>query len=139
MKRRSILGFFLGFALVVFVPGRIIAQDTQQPPPPKTNITNPNQLSKITIQVSGGDANAAIENASVYIKYTEEHQLKKDKKLELNVKTNREGTAHIPEAPVGRVLVQVVADGWKPFGRYYDIAQAKETLKIHLERPPKWY
>jgi len=31
----------------------------------------------------------------------------------MNVKTSREGIAHVPDAPMGRVLVQVVAEGWK--------------------------
>jgi hypothetical protein len=55
------------------------------------------------------------------------------------VKTNREGIAHIPEAPLGRVLIQIVAEGWKTFGRWYDITSSKEPIKIHLDRPPKWY
>jgi hypothetical protein len=95
--------------------------------------------SRITIEVSGGEKENPIENASVYLKYVEEHKIKKDKKVELNVKTNREGTAHVPDAPTGRVLIQVVADGWKTYGRWYDITDAKQTIKIHLEKPPKWY
>jgi hypothetical protein len=97
------------------------------------------QTSRITIEVSGGENETPIENASVYVKYIEERKILKDKKLELNVKTNREGTAHIPDAPMGRVLLQVVADGWKTYGRWYDIAEAKQTFKVHLEKPPKWY
>ena len=89
--------------------------------------------------VTGGDNNVAVENASVYVKYVEEHKIAKDKKLELNVKTSREGVAHVPNAPAGRVLIQVVADGWKTYGRWYDITDPNQEFKIHLERPPKWY
>jgi hypothetical protein len=96
-------------------------------------------FSRVTIEVSGGEKDAPVENASVYLKYVEEHKIKKNKKVELNVKTNREGTAHIPEAPTGRVLIQVVADGWKTYGRWYDITEAKQTIKVHLEKPPRWY
>jgi hypothetical protein len=96
-------------------------------------------LSRVTIEVLGGEKDTPVENASVYLKYVEERKLKKDKKLELNVKTNREGIAHIPNTPFGRVLIQVVAEGWKAYGRWYDINEAKQTIKIHLERPPKWY
>jgi len=95
--------------------------------------------SRVTIEVSGGEKESPVENASVYLKYVEEHKLKKDRKVELNVKTNRDGTAHIPEAPTGRVLLQVVAEGWKTYGRWYDITEAKQTIKVHLERPAKWY
>jgi hypothetical protein len=96
-------------------------------------------VSRVTIEVSGGEKEAPVENASVYLKYVEERKLRKDKKIELNVKTNRGGTAHIPEAPTGRVLVQVVADGWKTYGQWYDITEAKQTIKVHLEKPPRWY
>ena len=95
--------------------------------------------SRVTIEVSGGEKENPVENASVYLKYMEEHKLRKDRKVELNVKTNRDGTAHIPEAPTGRILLQVVADGWKTYGRWYDITEAKQTIKVHLERPAKWY
>jgi len=40
---------------------------------------------------------------------------------------------------MGRVLVQVVAEGWKTYGRWLDITDPKQTIKVHLERPPKWY
>jgi hypothetical protein len=97
------------------------------------------QTSHVTLEVSGGEANAPIENASVYLKYVEEHKILKDKRTELNVKTNRQGVAHVPTAPMGRVLIQVVADGWKTYGRWYDITEIKQTIKVHLEKPPKWY
>jgi hypothetical protein len=80
-----------------------------------------------------------VENASVYVKYVEEHKLRKDKKLELNVKTNRDGVAHVPNAPLGRVLIQVIAEGWKNYERWYDITDTKQVFKIRLLRPPKWY
>ena len=94
---------------------------------------------RIRLEVTGGDKEAPVENASVYFKYVEEHKIKKDKKLEINVKTNREGVAHVPDAPLGRVLIQVIAEGWKSYGRWYDINDPKQVIKIHLERPPKWY
>jgi hypothetical protein len=110
-----------------------------QTPGAKTPAPASDQFSRVTIEVSGGENDAPVENASVYIKYVEERKIKKDKKVELNVKTNREGTAHVPDAPLGRVLIQVVADGWKTYGRWYDIAEAKQLIKVHLEKPPRWY
>ncbi|HEY8715704.1 MAG TPA: hypothetical protein VIM00_10005 [Candidatus Acidoferrum sp.] len=94
---------------------------------------------RITIEVTGGEKNSPVENASVYLKYEQERKIAKNKRVELNVKTNREGVAHVPEAPLGRVLVQIVAEGWKTYGRWFDITDAKEPIKIHLDRPPKWY
>jgi hypothetical protein len=114
-------------------------QAVREPDAAKAHTGNADTASRVTIEVSGGDKDSPVENASVYLKYVEEHKLKKDKKVELNVKTNRDGTAHIPEAPTGRVLIQVVADGWKTYGRWYDITEAKQTIKVHLEKPQRWY
>ena len=94
---------------------------------------------RLTIEVSGGEKNAAVENASVYLKYVEERKLGKDKKYALNVKTNRSGVAHIPDPPMGHVLIQIVAEGWKTYGKYYELTDPGTVIKIHLDRPPKWY
>src|SRR5262245_12209964 len=125
---------FLLLALAGITTAQAPADDSKDKTPPKTD-----QTSRGTTEVAGGGKEAPIENASVYVKYIEERKLMKDKKLELNVKTNRDGAAHIPAAPMGRVLIQVVADGWKTYGRWYDITDVKQTFKIHLEKPPKWY
>jgi hypothetical protein len=115
----------------------------QNPPPssstPKSGAPKTDPQTRITIEVTGGEKETPIENASVYVKYIEEHKIKRDKKLELNVKTNRDGVAHVPDAPLGRVLIQIIAEGWKSYGRWFDITDPKQTIKIHLERPPKWY
>ncbi|HEX4542009.1 MAG TPA: hypothetical protein VH114_02495 [Candidatus Acidoferrum sp.] len=120
---------------------RLAAAQNQTPassaPPPATS--KPDVQSRITIEVTGGDKDTPVENASVYVKYVEEHLIKKNKKLELNVKTNREGIAHVPDAPLGRAMIQVIAEGWKTHGRWYDITDPKQSIKIRLERPPKWY
>jgi hypothetical protein len=126
-------------ACAVVVQG-VAAQD--QPTPgskPRTPSPTNDVQTRITIEVTGGEKNVPVENASVYVKFIEEHSLKKDKKLEMNVKTSREGIAHVPNAPMGRVLVQVVAEGWKTYGHWLDITDPKQIIKVHLERPPKWY
>lgn len=94
---------------------------------------------RLTIEVTGGEKDVAVANASVYLKFSEGRTLRKDRKYELNVKTNRDGTAHIPDPPLGKVLLQVVADGWKTYGKYYELTDAGAVIKIHLDRPPKWY
>ncbi len=125
--RCATIGFFFAVAgALVFA---------QQGTPSKEN---PAPIPRLTIEVTGGDANKPVDNASVYVK-TEEDHLIKDKKTEQNVKTNKDGVAHLPDPPLGRVLIQVVAEGWKPFGHWYDITDSKQVVKIHLERPPKWY
>jgi hypothetical protein len=109
----------------------------QQSAPPKESPA-PTPAPRLTIEITGGDGDKPIENASVYLKTQEDHLIK-DKKTEVNVKTNAQGIAHVPQPTVGRVLIQVVADGWKPYGHWHDITDSRQVVKIHLDRPPKWY
>ena len=120
--------------LVVSAAGS--SQQNQTPPSKKDQAPAPGN--RITIEVTGGEANKPVENASVYVKTIDQHLIK-DKKFEVNVRTNQQGTAHVPDAPMGKVLVQVVAEGWKTYGQWYEITEPKQVVKIHLERPPKWY
>jgi hypothetical protein len=137
MRRLTTTTFAI--VLVALCGGGISHAQTSQDTDAKAHTGKSDPVSRVTVEVSGGENNSPVENASVYLKYVEERKVMKNKKVELNVKTNREGSAHIPEAPTGRVLVQVVADGWKTYGRWYDITEAKQIIKIHLEKPPKWY
>jgi len=122
-------------ALLLFAAcGAVTAQ--QSAPPKETPAPAP--IPRLAIEITGGDENKPIENASVYLKTQEDHLIK-DKKTEVNVKTNMQGIAHVPQPPIGRVLIQVVAEGWKPYGHWYDITDSKQVVKIHLDRPPKWY
>jgi hypothetical protein len=129
------LRFFL--AAILAAPALLFAQQDQQPLTKKQQA--PSLENRITIIVTGGDSEKPVENASVYVKTVEEHTVLKNKKFEVNVKTNQSGIAHVPDAPLGRILIQVVADGWKTYGHWYDITDAKQTIKVHLDRPPKWY
>jgi hypothetical protein len=132
---KACVAIFLLLAVAVVVRAQNPPADADKPQAGKADPPT----SRVTVEVSGGDPEVPIENASVYVKYVEERKIRKDKTLEMNVKTNREGTAHIPSAPLGRVLIQVVADGWKTYGRWYDITEAKQTFRVHLEKPPRWY
>ena len=138
-----LLGKF--FACVCIAACAVIANGVagQDPPAPASKPKAPppagDAQTRITIEVTGGEKSIPVENASVYVKFIEERSLRKDKKLEMNVKTSRDGIAHVPNAPMGRVLVQVVAEGWKTYGHWMDITDPKQTIKVHLERPPKWY
>ena len=133
---RAILASLL-FAILIATTLALAAQNPSVPPPKAPpQAAGP---SRLTIEVTGGDKPVPVENASVYVKYIEQRTLRKDKKVELNVKTNREGIAHVPDAPIGRALIQIIADGWKTYGRWYDITDPQQVIKIRLEKPPKWY
>jgi hypothetical protein len=94
---------------------------------------------KLTIVITGGEEKKPIDSASVYVRYVEEHKHGKDKKIEMNLKTNQSGVCHVPVIPPGKFLVQVIAEGWKTYGEYYDVNQTDQTISITLVRPPKWY
>jgi len=94
---------------------------------------------RLTIVVTGGEEKKPVDSASVYVRYVEEHKHGKDKKIEMNLKTNQEGVCHVPVIPPGKFVVQVIAEGWKTYGEYYDLNQSEQTIHITLVRPPKWY
>jgi hypothetical protein len=94
---------------------------------------------RLTIVVTGGEDKKPVDSASVYIRYVEEHKHGKDKKIEMNLKTNQSGVCHVPVIPPGKFVIQVIAEGWKTYGEYYDINQTEQTINITLVRPPKWY
>jgi hypothetical protein len=94
---------------------------------------------RLTIVVTGGEDKKPVDSASVYVRYVEQHKLGKDKKIEMNLKTNQSGVCHVPVIPPGKFVIQVIADGWKTYGEYYDINQTEQTINVTLVRPPKWY
>jgi hypothetical protein len=96
--------------------------------------SKPSGTTALRIELTGGDAKKPIEDASVYVKYTED-KLLKDRQIEFNLKTNQSGVARSPQIPKGRVLIQIVSPGWKTFGKYYEIEQDEQTIQINLERP----
>ena len=119
----------LGVALGLSAGARLSAQDEKAPAPPEKHGTT-----RLRIEVTGGDANKPVDNASVYLRFP------KEKKVELDLKTNQEGVARSPQIPQGRVLIQIVAPGWKTYGEYHDISESEQTIQIHLVKPPiKWY
>ena len=122
--------------LLLLAPAVVLSQAKEQA---KGKVEKPSSVTHLRIEITAGEKDQPVENASVYVKYVHERALAKDKKIEMNLKTNRDGIAKVPEIPRGKVLIQVVAPGWKTFGRWYEIEQEEQTIKIHLERPPRWY
>jgi hypothetical protein len=81
-----------------------------------------------------------VGNASVYVRFNETVGIThKDKLVEMNLKTNEDGTVKVPEIPQGKILIQVIAKGWHTYGKWYDIEKPEDTVQIKLEPPPHWY
>jgi hypothetical protein len=119
---------------VILLPSVLSAQTGDKPAKEKQEGTT-----KLRIEVTAGDEANPVEGASVYVRYTEGRKLGKDKKIEQNWKTNKDGVIKVPEVPRGKVLIQVIAPGWKTFGQWYDLDQDEQTVKIRLQKPPRWY
>jgi hypothetical protein len=96
-------------------------------------------LTKLRLRVTNNQ-DKPVANASVYIRYNESGGLfHKDHLSEMNFKTNDDGSVKVPEVPIGRVLIQVVAKGYHTYGKWYDIAKDPDLISIKLDPPPHWY
>jgi len=124
-------------ALALLFPLALRGQDKGANPKGKSD--SGSSSVHLTIVVTSTEDKKPVDSASVYVKYVQGRLLGKDKKIEMNLKTNLSGVVHVPEIPRGRFLVQIIAQGWKTFGEYYEVDQAEQTINIELARPPKWY
>lgn len=94
---------------------------------------------RLEVEVTAAETGEPIGNAIIYVKFKEDRFLRRDKQREWSVKTNPEGKAVFPLLPEGKVLVQVVAKGWKTYGQFHTLREPKYILEIKLKRPRKWY
>ena len=133
VKRTSFRGLLIlllaASCLATYAPALDAQSDKEPAAKEKRNGT-----SRLRIEVTGGDANKPVPEASVYLRFP------KNKKVELDLKTSQEGIARSPEIPQGRVLIQIVAPGWKTYGEYHDITESEQTIQVHLVKPTtRWY
>ena len=134
MLKRSSFGASLVLSVLLFrlallTPALIAQSDKGPAAADKRNAT-----SRLRIELTGGDENKPVADASIYLRFPDQ------KKVEFDLKTNQEGIARSPEIRQGKVLIQVVAQGWKTYGEYHDLTESEQTIQIHLVKPPiKWY
>jgi hypothetical protein len=94
---------------------------------------------RLHLEITGGDPATPVEGASVYLRYLVKHHMGKDENVEMNLKTSHDGTVVVPYVPRGDVTIQIVAERWKPYGQKFQMTDEEQTIKIHLDKPPKWY
>lgn len=112
-------------------PGQSAASSSEQPS---------DGMSRLRIEITGVPDKKPVADASVYVKFGQQRVILKDRVIELNLKTNAQGLARTPAVPQGKVLIQVVAPGWRTFGQWYDVSEAEQTIRIELERPARrWF
>lgn len=121
--------------------GQSAAANQDQPGTANKDEQKPSEpsMTKLKIVVTGAESKP-IGNASVYVRFnTSGGFLRHEKEIEMNFKTNQDGTVKVPEIPQGKVLIQVIATGWHTYGKWYDVEKDEETIAIKLEPPPHWY
>ena len=141
-SRAPSLAVFLTILLACFAAASspsVQAEQAQAPPPTTDAKKQAPQPVTIHIEVTAGDNNKPVDSASVYVRYPLSHKMKSDTLAEMNVKTTPEGKVRVTLVPKGKILIQVIAPGWKTFGKWFDLTDDDQVFKIHLDRPPKWY
>lgn len=132
-QRRFPLGFAAALLACALVCAALTAGPRPAPLPEK-------KQARVRIELTGGPDRKPIADASVYLKFSKDAKSEKGKLIELNIKTNLEGIARSPDIPQGKILIQIIADGWKTYGEWHDVTQEEQTIPIHLDRPTrKWY
>lgn len=83
-----------------------------------------------------------IERASVILRFVEGRSIAKfGKKIrtQWETRTNQEGVARFPSIPKGKVLIQVIAQGYQTFGKEFEITEDKQKIEITLNPPQPPY
>jgi hypothetical protein len=111
-------------------PSQSDSEKSKKNEPPKT---------RLKIEITNPDGKP-VGQASVYVRFNQSGGVfHKEKLAELDLKTNDDGTVKVPEIPQGKVMIQVIAKGWRTYGQWYDIEKEEQTVQIKLQPPPHWY
>ncbi|HEV3220441.1 MAG TPA: hypothetical protein VGZ48_11770 [Candidatus Acidoferrales bacterium] len=125
-----------GVVLSIALLGTILFAKASDPNGQKPDA---NASTRLRIEVTAGEKSDPLALASVYVRYVVKHSMGKEENIEMNIKTSKDGIAIANGIPRGNVLIQVIADGWKTFGKWYEATDGEQTIKIHLDKPPKWF
>jgi len=130
----------LAFALVAasFVV-TAVAQSGKADKKDKSADNAKDAVTALQVTVLGGAKEKPVDNASVYLHWEEPRFLRHDRQMEFDLKTDMKGVAFVKDVPRRKILIQVVKDGWRPFGRYYEMNEAEQKITIKLEPPARWY
>ena len=78
-----------------------------------------------------------LRNAAVVL-----HEVKKNGKQSnagLELKTDSEGRTFYEGVPYGKLRIQVIAPGFRTFGKDYDISEPEHEVVIKMQRPTEQY
>lgn len=98
-----------------------------KPPPP---------MSKVTVRVLRAADGKPLKNAAVVF----HPALGDTQEGNMELKTNDDGEAMLSIVPTGsQVLVQVIMQGYRTFGRKYDVPDSEKSITIKLLPPNEQY
>jgi len=83
-----------------------------------------------------------VDRASVILRFVEGRSIAKFGKqirTQWQTRTNQEGQAKFPTIPKGKVLIQVIAEGYQTFGKQFEIKEDAQTIEIALNPPQPPY
>lgn len=126
-RARFRLTLLLALAGLLMVPAAVAQRGRKyKPPPPTCNI-------KVTVLKPDGKP---LENAAVVF-----HPVKDNKdEGNMELKTNENGEAKLNLIPIGDTLVlQVIADGYRTFGKEYPLPDASKEIVVKLQYPASQY
>jgi hypothetical protein len=103
----------------------------------KAHTGNGSVETQLEIVVTTQKGDKPVGNASVYVRFPDKSNT--DKLTEMDLKTNEDGRVKVPRIPQGRIMIQVVAEGKKTFGEWFDVEEEQKTIRIRLEPPAHWY
>lgn len=132
-------GLLVALAASFLVLSVAVAQSDKQDKKDKSADNAKDAVTALEITVVGGPKDKPVDNASVYLHWDEQRFLRRDKQMEFDLKTDMKGVAIVKDVPRKKILIQVVKNGWRPFGRYYELSQPEQKISIKLERPAHWY
>ena len=97
----------------------------------------PPPMAEVTVTVVRGVNNRPLQNAAVVF-HPQAEDGKNNGNMEL--KTNEDGKATLTIVPIGsKLLVQVIAPGYRTFGGEYQVPTDKKAITVKLLPPEKQY
>ncbi len=96
----------------------------------------PPPMAQVEVTVLRGESGKPLKNVAVVFHPT--HDGVDDGNMEL--KTNEQGKASLNIVPIGsKILVQVIASGYRTFGAEYDVPTDKKEITVKLLPPTQQY
>src|SRR5512140_3504627 len=93
------------------------------------------EMSNLSIQVTDPKGRP-VPRASITLTFVSgKKMLVKKVKSEWSTKTNRDGVADLPDMPVGKIHLQVIASGYKTIGEDFELTAPEMKHAVKLERP----